>query len=130
MNELTVERYQSRRRKPGPTAKYRAKRKRADDQWRLMIRARCVVRDGYCKFSGFGGCEGKSEHAHLEEKRRAYTRGMEPEERHTMQGSMMLCAKHHQLYDARKIQIATFQDLGANGPMRVEYQGRVRMVGQ
>lgn len=130
MRELVYVKPSRPRRKKGPTALYRAKRKRADDSVRLAIRAACVRRDGYCKVSAVGGCGGRSEHAHLEGKRRARTRGMAPVERHTLQGSAMFCTTHHRAYDRGDLELAMFPDLGANGPMRVSYRGLIVMVGQ
>ncbi len=118
------------RKKPGVVAKYRAKRKRADDAERLRVRALCVLRDGYCKVSVLGGCQGDSQHAHLGRQKRARTRGMIPTARHTVHGSAMLCERHHAAEERGELQIAMFKDLGANGPIRVAYQGRVWMVGQ
>lgn len=116
------------RKKQGPVARYRAKRKRADDAVRLEIRRRCVLRDGYCKFAIMGGCDGPSEHAHLGRHKRARTRGMDPTDRHTMEGSCMLCERHHGLEERGTLQLAMFGELGANGPIRIAYQGRVFMV--
>jgi len=107
------------RKKPGPTARYRAKRKRADDAERLFVRAQCVERDGYCRLTGLSLCSGASEHAHLEDKKRARTRGLKPQERHTTAGSAIFCHGHHALYDAGKIALA-MTEKGADGPIRAQ----------
>lgn len=113
----------------GVVARDRAKRKRADDKERLAVRAACVLRDGYCRLQEIvGGCSGRSEHAHLGDKRRARTRGQAPDVRHTRQGSMMLCTFHHRRYDRGELEISTFADLGANGPVRVAYRDQVYMI--
>ncbi len=132
VNELAYVKYERHKRlsKKGPTARYRAKRKRADDAHRLGIRAACVLRDGYCKFVILGGCKGLSQHAHLGEKKRARTRGMQPEERHTLEGSVMACAFHHREEEAGRLTLSMFPDLGAQGPMVVRWRGvRVEING-
>jgi hypothetical protein len=129
--ELTYERYQSKRKKPGPTARHRAKRRRAEDPVKRNVRAECVERDGYCKLTSLsawtGLCIGASEWMHLGDKKRARTRGMKPEFRHTTAGSMMGCDLHHDLYDEGEIALAMGPD-GANGPMRAEYRGKVMVI--
>ncbi len=65
---------------------------------------------------------------HLRPFTRAQTRGMPPEVRHQTAYTMNGCQRHHKLYDDRKIELGMFEDLGANGPIRVAYQGHVRMV--
>lgn len=122
--ELTYERHTRLSKPKGPTARYRAKRKRADDAHRLGIRAACVLRDGYCKFAILGGCQGLSEHCHLGEKKRARTRGMDPEIRHTMEGSCMACTFHHHEEEQGRLKLSMFPYVGANGPMVVRWRGR------
>jgi len=119
VNELVYVKHARPRKPKGPTAKYRAKRKRADDAERLMVRAKVDERDGYCRLTGLSPCSGDSEHAHLEDKKRARTRGMEPQERHTTAGSAMFCTGHHTLYDAGKIALA-MTEKGADGPIRAQ----------
>ncbi len=121
MRELTISRYTSTRRKPGPTAKARAKRRRAEYPVAKAVRAACVERDGYCRFKAFGDCAGPSEWMHLGEKKRARTRGMRPEQRHTIEGSAMGCAFHHALYDSGEM-ILTMTADGANGPIVARYR--------
>lgn len=108
----------------GPRAKDRAKRRRADSAYALKVRADVDERDGYCRFTGLTRCAERSEWAHLEDKKRARTRGMEPEERHTTAKSLKACAHHHRLYDAGKIQIA-MTERGADGPIRAQLGERV-----
>ncbi len=134
MAELTYERYQSRKPKPGPTAKARAKRRRAERPVVKSVRAQCVERDGYCRLAALSPCNGPSEWAHLGAKKRARTRGMLPEERHTKAGSFMACRRHHQLYDAGLIEIAVIPEsygplpYGADAPMRTQDSSQVVIV--
>src|SRR4051812_27429058 len=102
MNELTYSQPSERRQKkaPGPTARYRAKRRRAEGPVLAKVRVQVDERDGFCIFSPLGPCAGVSELAHLEGKKRARTRGMKPEQRHTTAGCAKACTRHHRLYDA------------------------------
>lgn len=104
------------RKAPGPTARSRAKRRRADEKVASKVRAACVERDGYCRL-GFD-CDGRSEWAHLGDRRRAKTRGMAPTHRHSTAHSLMLCTRHHRRYDNRLIEIEPLTAEGANGPIR------------
>lgn len=115
------------RKKPGPAARHRAKRRRAEDPVKRKVRAEVSERDGFCIFDSLDPCRGVSEWAHLEGKKRARTRGMKPEERHTTAGSAKACTRHHRLYDDGAIQIA-MTDKGANGPIRAVYEGKVYML--
>ncbi len=87
--------------------KRKGQKKRAERKVVTSVRAECVKRDGYCRVrrDGFlvGDCEGKSEWAHLPSHRRSKTRGQEPERRHTTAGSCMLCQKHHDQLDGRRL---------------------------
>lgn len=117
--ELTYARHarlSPRKKKPGPTARARAKRRRKERPIIQSVRAQCVERDGYCRLALFGDCDGPSEWMHLEGKKRARTRGMAPEARHTTSHSMMGCSKHHALYDAGILTIEMGR-LGADGPI-------------
>src|SRR6478735_6087301 len=118
------------RKKPGPTAKYRAKRKRADDAYAAVIRAVVDERDGHCRYwldrfssptdEDVTTCEGPSKWAHLRGKTRAQTRGMPPEQRHTTADSVKLCRYHHGCYDGRRAQrlkIRVLTKKGADGPL-------------
>lgn len=119
MNDLTYVK-PSRPRKPkGPTARYRAKRRRAEQPVVKSVRAKCVERDGYCRLMGLSPCAGPSQWMHLGEKKRARTRGMRPEQRHTTAGTAMGCERHHGLYDTGQIELA-MGERGADGPMRAQ----------
>ena len=101
----------------GPTrARVKGRKARRETSVKTAVRRACVERDGYCRLSGFGLCEGPSEWMHLEAKKRARTRGQAPEERHTMDGSMMACRRHHHSYDAGEIELTLGPD-GADGPI-------------
>ncbi len=123
LRELTYVGYQSRKRKPGPTAKARAKRRRAEGPVARSVRAWCVDRDGTCRYwkDIFEAClvavecRGPSEWAHLENQRRSRTRGLAPELRHTTAGTAMLCRSHHRAYDAGRLRIRFITGTGADG---------------
>lgn len=92
------------------------------------VRPYVVARDGHCRLGPVqpdalymlvGSCDGPSEWAHLDEKRRSKTRGLPPEERHTRAGSLMLCKRHHDAYDTHKFDIEPRTSAGAEGVLRV-----------
>lgn len=93
------------------------------------VRAQCVERDGGCRVGidgpwpdHIGSCDGVSEWAHMPQKRRSKTRGMEPEVRHTTADSLMLCTKHHDQLDGRRrprLTITPLTELGCNGELRI-----------
>jgi hypothetical protein len=65
-------------------------------------------------------CDGPSQWAHLGDKKRAKTRGMKPDARHTTEGSLMLCRRHHDRYDGRQmpsLRIKALTEHGADGPL-------------
>ncbi len=86
------------------------------------VRAQCVSRDGSCRLRDLKPgdmstianhrCQGPSEHAHLGKMKRARTRDMSPEDRHTTGGSCMLCRSAHQQYDAGLVEILGDADEG------------------
>ncbi len=137
MRELTVHRYTSTRRKPGPMARARAKRKRADDAVAKAVRAACVERDGYCRFGlpnsdrgdvvVFGGglywtvCSGPSQWAHMHSRRRSQTRNQAPNVRHDTAHSFMACQRHHDRYDNKstpRLYVTALTKAGADGPLK------------
>lgn len=95
------------------------------------VRPKCVDRDGYCRIAGvaaLGPCDGPSEWSHFGESKRFKTRGMEPEERHTTEGSLMFCKKHHDEYDGRRrprLKVEATTDRRCDGPLRYEREGVV-----
>jgi len=126
------------RKKPGPTARYRAKRRRAETPVIKFVRAQCAERDGDCRVCDWENnpddwhsddlepiddlmCN-PSQWAHLGDGKRARTRGMKPEQRHTTAKSLILCQVHHDRYDGRakpRMFIAELDNhgLGADGPL-------------
>lgn len=121
-------------RKPkGITARARARKKRTDDAYALMIREQVFARDGMCRY-GFdvspakrSSCLGPIEWAHFGEKKRFKTRGMAPAARHLMVASLALCAKHHDDYDDGRLDItARDPEAGCNGPLDYREEERTR----
>ena len=112
--------------KPEPRARVTRRRQRTAAKVVRSVREQCVDRDGYCRIWNasptlqFGGCAGDSQWAHLGESKRFKTRGKPAEERHTTAGTLMLCQRHHDMYDGRlhpRIAIEPQTDRGADGPM-------------
>ena len=119
--------------KPEKRSATKRRRDRADVAEAQRVREKCVDRDGYCrlgfpisveKLSVVGMCGGPSEWMHLGAKKRAHTRGMAPEERHTTSYSMMGCRGHHHAYDQGKLAILGLSAEMADGPLRFERNGR------
>jgi hypothetical protein len=116
--------------KPEKRARVKARNRREAAKIVRQVRAACVARDGYCRYgaerfrrrgwSGFDDCQGESQWAHLDYYRRFKTRGREPAYRHNTANSCMLCARHHQQYDERKLNYTCLSDLGADGPIAWE----------
>lgn len=93
------------RRNRKPLRRMSAKRKR-EQPTIARVRAHCYARDGACRLDRgedfgdrFGFCLGVSEWAHFGEQKRFKTRGQKPHQRHTKEGSLMLCTRHHDMYD-------------------------------
>lgn len=116
---------------PKPESRRRAKARRDRKESAVIARVRNAVydRDGYCRIGRdwrlralLGRCDGWSEWAHIGEKRRSHTRGMDPEVRHDSAGSMMLCHRHHQdgsgSYDRHGFEVEPLTERGADGPLR------------
>jgi hypothetical protein len=117
--------------KPEPRKRAKARRRRREVAVIKDVRAAVAERDGSCRLLGgpFGPCTAVSEWAHFGSHRRSATRGMDPEERHTSEGSLMLCGGpaggHHHAYDKgsgdRRLQIdAVDPARGCDGPLRYE----------
>lgn len=101
-----------------------------------QVRADVAWRDGYCRVSGQGraveiqdervgqiaSCAGPSEWCHWGPFRRALTRKRDPESRHLVSGSLMLCKAHHDGYDGKiggqKMRIEALTKAGTDGPLR------------
>jgi hypothetical protein len=117
--------------KPEPRKRVKARLRRKETAVKQDVRPQCVIRDGYCRLNVvsdadvheaiiqlFGECRGYSQWAHLGEKRRSKTVGMPPEERHTVEDSLMLCDGHHDRYDAHEFDIEKLSLEGAEGLLR------------
>lgn len=110
-------------RKPnGPTARARARKKRKDAAVADRIRELVFARDGTCRYGSDvlpaerTTCTGRVHWAHFGEMKRFKTRGMAPEKRHSMAGSLCLCHRHHAAYDAGSLKItAQDPDRGCDG---------------
>lgn len=101
----------------GPTARARRTKRGRDARYATGVRADVARRDGVCRIATWDdhpgddhddaleACEGRSEWAHLGDKKRFKTRGLPPAERHTTAGSLMLCTRHHRAYDAGRLRI-------------------------
>lgn len=79
-------------------------------------------RDAGCRLAclGLGPCSGPDEWMHIGDKRRCFTRGMAPEQRHSSRWTMRGCAGHHRAYDAHEFEIEYVLEIeGADGPIRV-----------
>lgn len=121
-----------------PATIAKGRKTRAEAKVKKAVRAACVLRDGYCRFNFFSPlswavtgqcdvtdrkpyphrCVGPSEWAHLGAKKRARTRGMAPEVRHTTAHSAMLCRQAHRDYDAGRLRITALTRRGADGPLK------------
>lgn len=121
------------RKPPGPTARARKRKADRDKRYAAKIRADVAERDGLCRLGEWENnpddwhsdavndvCDGGSQWAHFGEKKRFKTRGLPPEERHTMAGSLMLCEKHHDDYDEGRLVITAQTSLDCNGPLNFE----------
>lgn len=109
----------------GPTRRQlKARKKRRERAVIDEVRPQVERRDGYCRATrvdgriDLGDCEGPSEWAHFDEQKRWKTVGMEPEERHTVDGSLMLCRRHHFDYDKSRLGIEPLTPEKTNGILR------------
>ncbi len=108
--------------KPKRTRKQeRAAAKRREAKILSVVRLSVFERDGGCRYPN-PPHDGPLELAHLEAWRRARTVNRPPEQRHARQGLIVLCRRHHSLYDGglgtgKVFDIETGGD-GANGICR------------
>ena len=103
--------------KPEPIKRVKARRAREEQKVKQDIRRLVFAREEFtCRLfeRGLGECEGPLEWAHLGDYRRAKTRKMAPERRHTTVGSLCLCRRHHSLYDGHRLDIEVGNE-GADG---------------
>jgi hypothetical protein len=100
----------------------KARERRKESVIGQRARKECVARDGYCRLQNaqhlFGLCSGASEWAHFEEWKRWKTRGMDAEERHRSDRSLMLCDGHHDAYDHHALRVEAMTEDGTDGPLR------------
>lgn len=109
------------------SSKAKAKKRRAETKVIAVVRAKVDNRDGPCRLTdkGFGHCKGISEWAHFGDYRRFKTRGMDPDERHTSEGSFQACTRHHDDYDEHRMMIEPLTDRWCDGPLRFSMGGKV-----
>ena len=121
--------------KPEPRVLAKARKRTAEEATQRRIRALVKARDGYCRLvkalpvrmrsdrieGVVGPCEGPSEWAHLSSHRRSRTLGQAPEARHLATQTVMLCKRHHRLFDGHVIEIVAATSSGADGPLRVRW---------
>ena len=115
--------------KPEPRERFKARRKRQEAALVQEVRPQVLARDGPCRLRRvrlFGPCDGVPEWAHFGESQRWRTRGLPPQERHTIEGSLMLCTWHHELYDGRRyrgghrMRITALTERRCAGPLRYQ----------
>lgn len=95
-----------------------AEQRHADTVRRYVLEER----DAACRVAclGVGPCSEGAEWAHVGSKRRCFTRGMEPAERHDAAWTLRLCTRHHRAYDAHEFEVFYLEpDKGANGRIMV-----------
>ena len=71
----------------------------------------------------FGECSGPLEWAHWGRYRRFLTRGWDPDARHCPAGSVCLCDRHHDDYDATRLAITALTPRECDGRLRFSRQG-------
>ena len=106
-----------------PRARVKRRKTRSEAAVKRAVRAACVERDGFCRYAADESdhvCEWPSEWAHWGPWRRARTRGMAPEERHCLTGSLMLCQPVHKAYDSGQLDIMALSHDGCEG--RLDYR--------
>jgi hypothetical protein len=108
--------------KPATRATVKRRRQRVERRVKQSIRAQCVERDGYCRLGC--DCTGPSEWAHYGGFKRARTLGQAPERRHTTEGSLMLCRRHHTQYDRGELIIEAHSDRGCDGYLTFLWRDR------
>jgi hypothetical protein len=102
----------------GPTATARAAKARKDAAYAAKVRAAVERRDVGCRACAMGLASTRvactfPQWCHMEGHRRFETRGLPPEQRHSTAWTLLLCAKHHADYDARRLRITG----NADGPL-------------
>ena len=119
------------KKRPGITARLREAKARKDRAYAATVRDRVIERDGHCRYGKDvasherSECRGPSEWAHINDWQRFKTRGRPPERRHATQGSMMLCQRHHELYDDGHIEIDYWEPHYCDGHVSYWENGRL-----
>lgn len=122
--------------KPEPRKRAKGRKKRLEQKVVKTVRPDVVRRDGYCRLlftartlrEMFGVCRGASQWAHFGKHKRARTRGMAPEVRHTTAGTFMLCDGHHDAYDDGEIVIHALTEKECDGPLEFRVKDRPELV--
>jgi hypothetical protein len=109
------------------TAKRAREMKREDEQAQIeSVRSYVERRDlGVCRLRFIDAlCAGPVDWAHLETHRRSRTSYRPPEERHTIEATLLLCRYHHRRYDLEDLTLEVVDaKRGTSGPLRVHYVG-------
>lgn len=109
--------------KPGPTARRRASKRRRDLAAQRAVVDQLKARDGVCRLFGLfsvGQCYGFTSPHHLGAKKRAFTRGMAPDERHSPAWECLLCERHHEMVERHLLELDYVDTVaGANGKLLV-----------
>lgn len=90
--------------KPEPLKRTKARKARTEAKVIAQVKLAVMERDGSCRMAvtGVGACAGVLDWAHLPQWRRSATRGKPATERHTTQGTVLLCRKHHEMLDGQR----------------------------
>lgn len=124
--------------KPEPRKRAKGRKDRQEAQIKRLVRAACVLRDGYCVLDrggatdfvrgdvfgaglGLYDCAGDSQWCHMHARRRSQTRKQAPEIRHDTAYSFMACQRHHDQYDNKqkpRLFVTALTRAGANGPLK------------
>ena len=96
---------------------------RKDLAYAASVRAAVLERDGFCRVGQLMSkasqkpCDGPLAWCHLQGHRRAQTRRMAPERRHSTAWTVMLCQFHADQEERRLLTYWALTDRGADGPM-------------
>lgn len=97
------------------------RRRREEREAIATVRPIVMNRDGRCRLvltMAMGPCKGPTQWAHFGDSKRFKTRRMAASERHTTEGSLALCDRHHDLYDANELVIEALTERRCDGPLR------------
>lgn len=106
--------------KPEPRRRTKGRQDRREAAVQKLVRAVCVERDGGCRLRLHGACAGQLEFAHADSRRRSKTpKGLGATYRNDSAHALMLCTRHHRLYDTHLIDIEPLTDQGMNGVIAI-----------